>query len=190
MTRKSKNPLEGKTQAEIDAVMAKRPSRMDKEEMRIYKRVKFDAWIVRGKGKAPSAPKKAVSTPPPILLVEKKKSQINDKTSSIILLSRSVARLSDGKIPRWVNVPDLTDELKEWSNNRTILISFGGYQKICYLNWLEGEEMPTVTGGGVPNFHLTWPIAYVASKHGFVRSYERDGIAKHNNSTNIVANAA
>ena len=202
MVRKSKNPLEGKTQKEIDAIMAIRPLKnMTVEQMCVYKRVRMDAWQLNklkngGKApkkvpkKAPSAPKKAISTPPPILFVKKKKSQINDKTSSIILPSRSVARLSDGKIPRWVDVPDLTDKLKEWSNNRTILISFNGHIKICTLNWLEDEKMPTVIGGNVPNFHLAWSIACIAVKYGFIRSHKRDGIAKHNSSTDPVANAA
>ena len=203
MARKANNPLEGKTQAEIDIVMSKRPSLMNEEEMRIYKRVKMDAWLIKN-GKTPSvpktpsapkvrsAPKKAVSTLSPIQFVEDskaKKEREKEESSSEESeeASFAVVPVSDGKIPRWIHIPELTDKLKEWTDSRTILVSFHGKIKICRLNWLEGEEMPTIRGGDVSDFHFAWPVAFVAVKHGFVRNYERDGIAKYNKSNAVMA---
>lgn len=171
------NPLDGKTQAEIDIVMSKRLKDMDQEEMRIYKRVKYDAWILKNPERAPKKkdcqPKKLVKETEkdyqPIKFVQEIEEQEEDKPK---------IPFRSGKIPKWTDIPELNDKQKEWSENRQALVSFDGVTKICKINWLQGEEMPTATCDGVKPFFLSWPMAYCSVKYGFVHSYEQNAIIK------------
>ena len=178
MARKKEDPLKGLSQAEIDTVMAKRPKDMDEREIRIYKKVKYNEWIARGKKRAPkkassaAAPTMSVSVPPPPIGFI--------KNAAVKVEPTKVTKLpaGSGKIPRWVTVPELTDKMKEWTNNRQILVTFDGKIQTCNLHWVEGEENPTVSRDGVEDFHFTWPTAYCAVKYAFIRDHKRDGLKK------------
>ena len=183
MARTSGNPLEGKTQAEIDTVMSKRLKDMNEEEMRVYKRVKYDAWILKNPDRAPKKKKaeKSEIVYKPINFVQEEKVKKNNdetevETEETVFETRITVR--DGKIPRWATVEPLNDKQKEWSENRQILVLVNGVIKVCRLNWLEGDEMPTITCPSVNPFFLPWPIAYCAIRYAFVRIYERDAIMK------------
>jgi len=201
MARQANNPLEGLSQAEIDAVMAKRPKDMTPDETRIYKKVKYDAWIARGKQKAPRKSNPTPTQYEPIGFIQRaerkaakkaakqaaKTPEICGTTEDLVVMPQTPISVGDGKIPRWVNIPELTNELKNWIDGRQILISFDGQIKICQIFWKEDQEMPTIVGGGVPPFHFAWPVAFVAVKYAFVRDYKRDAIMKENQEKQAVA---
>jgi hypothetical protein len=185
MSRKKGNPLEGKTQAEIDTIMSKRVKNMNEEELRVYKRVKYNAWILKNPDRAPKSKKAKKSTKKyePIEFVQKSEKDNENKEleeDKKVESSKSKMIVSNGKIPRWAVVEELNDKQKEWSENRQVLISFNGEIKICRMNWIGNDEMPTITCKEVEPFFLSWPIAYCAARYAFVRSYERDAILKNN----------
>lgn len=181
MARKCKNPLEGKTQTEIDAIMTIRPKDMDEDQMKVYKKVKLIAWLARGKKKDPSKKTaEKAGAHPPIAFIQEAIRNAAEMAAIAIKPLEPIAAVGNGKLPNWVKIPDFSDKMKEWTENRRILVSFSGNIRICNLNWLDDDDMPTVTGGDVPPFFFDWPNALVSVKYGFVRNYERDGIKKEN----------
>ena len=181
---KKGNPLDGKTQAEIDIIMSKRVKDMDKDEIRVYKRVKYNAWIKKNPERAPKNKKKENNSSKykPIKFVqeaEEKKYNDNkkEKESGLGLLPKSKPVITNGKLPRWVKVENLNDKQKEWSENRKILVSVKGIIKICRLHWIK-DDMPTIICNGMDPFFLSWPVAYCAIRYGFIQHYERDAILK------------
>jgi len=173
MTRNKNNPLDGLSQVEIDIIMAKKCADRNPEETRVYKKVKYDAWILK-KDKAPSVPTKPIVTPPVIPFVKDEKKLVKNEKKI------SLKKRSNGKIPNWVEIPKLTDSLKEWTENRTILIGMEGSTNIALLNWLEDDELPTVSMSNVSPFFLSWDKAFCAVKYAFVWQYKRDAILKEN----------
>jgi len=186
MSRTAKNPLDGKTQEQIDFIMSKRPKDMTVEETSIYKRVKYNDWIARGKKrvfkkeksvsvKAPVVHRKPISVFPSVDVFSSKTLDSKIVESEIVVHEPIVG---SGKIPNWADVPELTLSLKEFTENRSILMSIKGQVYICKVNWLKEDTLPTISGGSVAPFFLSWPNTWVSIKYGFVRNYDRDAIQK------------
>ncbi len=170
-----KSPLEGKTQAEIDVIMLKRLKDMDKEEIRVYKRVKYDAWILKN----PDRASKKVKKNKPIKFVQEiEENNVSQTEETDVELNKPKMPVRDGKIPKWAVIEELNEKQKEWSENRQVLMSFNGITKVCHMNWLGNDEMPTITCNEVEPFFLSWPLAYCSARYAFVRNYERDAILK------------
>ena len=180
MARNTKDPLKDLSQADIDIVMAKKCADRTSEETRVYKKVKMNTWLEK-RGKIPSKPKKIVSAIKviPFVLASEQRAAKKEQVPRVPIMPKAPPKLSNGKLPNWVRVPVLTNELKQWTEGRTIIIGQNGKSHIARLNWLKNDEMPTVSMSGVPPFFFNWPNAFVTVKHGFIRQYERDAIIKN-----------
>lgn len=167
------------TQAQIDAIMAKKTNERTVEETRVYKKVKLVEWLARGKTRADG--KKTpirISTPtvakPTVddmisrnakpLEDEVEKPEVEETTEEYQEFSRKKTGYTVPK--KWMNVPFEEKMDKEDLISRKILVNCGEKSELCAVEvGTDGNPVASCSRG---KYQLTWAQVYIAVNYAAI----------------------